>query len=212
MKKDTKKEITIFDYLAKVLPAIDLAFIIWIAFNSPSPWITTPIQLALPVFGLLALLIYKPKGRLNFYLSGIFMSIPLFAINCWSSQSCPTWIHEFPFIVCGLLLTNIFFDRIVVIAFALFTTIVPMYLNNNSSLSIITIVIAEIVVWVLFERSTAFLDFQKQIIAQKNKELEEKNKDILDSIRYAKRIQISLLPTEKYIERILNDKDKSTGA
>jgi len=32
---------------------------------------------------------------------------------------------------------------------------------------------------------------------------EEKNKDILDSIRYAKRIQQSLLPTEKYFERNL---------
>jgi len=35
--------------------------------------------------------------------------------------------------------------------------------------------------------------------------IEEKQKDILGSIRYAKRIQTSLLPTEKYIDRILND-------
>jgi len=34
--------------------------------------------------------------------------------------------------------------------------------------------------------------------------IEEKNKDILDSIRYAKRIQNSLLPTEVYIENALN--------
>jgi len=33
--------------------------------------------------------------------------------------------------------------------------------------------------------------------------IEEKQKDILDSIHYAKRIQASLLPTEKYIEKIL---------
>lgn len=32
--------------------------------------------------------------------------------------------------------------------------------------------------------------------------LAEKNKDIMDSIRYAKRIQHSLLPTDKYIDRI----------
>ena len=53
--------------------------------------------------------------------------------------------------------------------------------------------------------------------------IEEKQKDIIDSIRYAKRIQTSLLPTEKYIDKILNGqetnaltsnskKDKSTGA
>ncbi|MBA2611153.1 MAG: tetratricopeptide repeat protein [Bacteroidetes bacterium] len=45
-------------------------------------------------------------------------------------------------------------------------------------------------------------------LAQKNLEIEEKNKDILDSIRYAKRIQTSLLPTHKYIDRVLNEKDK----
>jgi hypothetical protein len=37
--------------------------------------------------------------------------------------------------------------------------------------------------------------------------IEKKQKDILDSIRYAKRIQSSLLPTEKYIDKIL-DKNK----
>jgi transcriptional regulator with GAF, ATPase, and Fis domain len=39
--------------------------------------------------------------------------------------------------------------------------------------------------------------------------IEEKNKDILSSIRYAKRIQTSLLPTEKYIDRILNNTPKN---
>lgn len=56
------------------------------------------------------------------------------------------------------------------------------------------------------------LNEQKKIIEAKNKELEEKNKDILDSLRYAKRIQTSLLPTQKYIERILNKRNEKTGA
>lgn len=37
--------------------------------------------------------------------------------------------------------------------------------------------------------------------------LEEKNKEMIDSITYAKRIQSSLMPTEKYIARILKSKD-----
>lgn len=45
--------------------------------------------------------------------------------------------------------------------------------------------------------------FQKQII-------DNKNKDILDSIRYAKRIQTSLLPSEKYLEKIFNKIKKSS--
>ncbi len=48
-------------------------------------------------------------------------------------------------------------------------------------------------------------------LAEKNHEIEEKQKEILDSIRYAKRIQTSLLPTDKYIDRILNQKERSIG-
>jgi len=40
------------------------------------------------------------------------------------------------------------------------------------------------------------------IISEQKKMVEEKQKDILDSIRYAKRIQTSLLPTEKYLDKI----------
>lgn len=43
-------------------------------------------------------------------------------------------------------------------------------------------------------------------INEQKKIIEEKNKDIIDSINYARRIQQSLLPTEKYIQRILNRK------
>jgi tetratricopeptide (TPR) repeat protein len=39
--------------------------------------------------------------------------------------------------------------------------------------------------------------------------IEQKNKDITDSIRYAKRIQLSLLPTEKLIHRTLSRLNKS---
>jgi len=38
-------------------------------------------------------------------------------------------------------------------------------------------------------------------IAEQKHEVEEKQKEILDSIRYAKRIQVSLLASEKYIHK-----------
>ena len=49
---------------------------------------------------------------------------------------------------------------------------------------------------------------QKNIIEEQKLIVEEKQKEILDSIHYAKRIQQSLLPTEKYIERSLNKPDR----
>lgn len=51
----------------------------------------------------------------------------------------------------------------------------------------------------------AEMERQKNIaLAAANEIIEQKNKDITDSINYAKRIQVSLLPTEIYIERTLN--------
>ncbi len=51
-----------------------------------------------------------------------------------------------------------------------------------------------------------------EISLQKNV-IEEKQKEILDSIHYAKRIQNALLPSEKYIDRNLNKlNDGSTGS
>lgn len=45
---------------------------------------------------------------------------------------------------------------------------------------------------------------QKQLILEQKQMVEEKQKEILDSIHYAKRIQTALLPTERYIERSLS--------
>jgi tetratricopeptide (TPR) repeat protein len=61
-------------------------------------------------------------------------------------------------------------------------------------------------------RTLRITNKQKGLIELKNKEtelqktiIEEKNRGIIDSIHYAKRIQRSLLPTEKYIEKSLNN-------
>jgi hypothetical protein len=47
---------------------------------------------------------------------------------------------------------------------------------------------------------------QTKIIEHQKHLVEEKQREILDSIRYAKRIQASLLPTEKYIQRVIEKK------
>lgn len=49
------------------------------------------------------------------------------------------------------------------------------------------------------------LEKHNKIEAQ-NRVIEEKQKEIIDSIRYARRIQNSLLPTEKYIKKIFDNK------
>ena len=46
------------------------------------------------------------------------------------------------------------------------------------------------------------IEEQKGIVEKQKEIVEEKQKEVLDSIHYAKRIQLSLLPQEKYIDKI----------
>ncbi len=48
------------------------------------------------------------------------------------------------------------------------------------------------------------VELAKSIIEHQKREVEEKQKEILDSIHYAKRIQTALITNEKYIEKSLN--------
>ena len=48
------------------------------------------------------------------------------------------------------------------------------------------------------------VELRTRQLDERNKVVEEKQKEVLGSIHYAKRIQVALLPHEKYIERNLN--------
>ncbi len=69
-------------------------------------------------------------------------------------------------------------------------------------ISLIAIAIAVIAVIVF--RSLRITRQQKQIIEIQKQLVEEKQSEVLDSIHYAKRIQQSLLPTGKYIDKNIN--------
>lgn len=55
----------------------------------------------------------------------------------------------------------------------------------------------------LMRRAHGIISAQKNEIEMQKNMVEAKQKEILDSIHYAKRIQRSLLPSERYIERQL---------
>ena len=53
-------------------------------------------------------------------------------------------------------------------------------------------------------KQKAIIEEQKEEVDKAFEKLHEKNKEVMDSINYAKRIQISLLPTERYISKKIN--------
>jgi hypothetical protein len=53
------------------------------------------------------------------------------------------------------------------------------------------------------QRANKQLEEKNQLIEHQKDLVEQKQKEILDSIQYARRIQQSLLPNDKYIGRVL---------
>ena len=49
------------------------------------------------------------------------------------------------------------------------------------------------------------IELQKEEVTEQKEKVEEKQKEILDSIRYAKKIQTALITSERYIYRKLNE-------
>jgi len=54
------------------------------------------------------------------------------------------------------------------------------------------------------QKQKAVIEQQKEIVEKAHLLLEEKNNEVIASIRYAKRIQDALLTSQKYIERNIN--------
>lgn len=55
------------------------------------------------------------------------------------------------------------------------------------------------------QRQKVIIENQKSVVEQAHWQLEEKNKEVLDSINYAKRIQTAILPSEKTMRNFLKD-------
>jgi len=62
------------------------------------------------------------------------------------------------------------------------------------------------------QKANQIISEQKNKVEYQKDVIETKNKEILDSIEYAKRIQQSLMPTEKYIDKKLKELNKNSKA
>ena len=69
---------------------------------------------------------------------------------------------------------------------------------------VVFIAISVSIIALIVFRSLRITKKQKEVIQIQKTLVEEHQKELIDSITYAKRIQQSLLPTEKYIERNMN--------
>lgn len=129
-------------------------------------------------------------------------------------------LHFFLLVMC--MIASVIFDSKLVIKVFIAVSIISFFtlrwymkdkigfINLPTHLKSVEEIVGGVILFLLFIITSVFfiffknenLNFQKAIIQQKEI-IEEKNKDITASITYAKRIQESLLPTEKYIDKNL---------
>lgn len=131
-------------------------------------------------FGAMSVLSGKDLG---FYLGFLVVSVPPILVFDTVKKGLIYTFMSVLFLILSIL-GNIFIEPICTIPFAM-----GIYLFN-----LFTVMATTITVVAIF----------KVELSESREKLAEKNKDITDSINYAQRIQKSLLPTEKSIERTLS--------
>jgi hypothetical protein len=76
------------------------------------------------------------------------------------------------------------------------------HMRKNMLIVFILVVLTTVVIFsIMLYKRFRLTQKQKDLIEEQKVLVEEKQGEILDSIRYAQRIQKSLLPTEKYLEK-----------
>jgi serine phosphatase RsbU (regulator of sigma subunit)/TPR repeat protein len=85
-----------------------------------------------------------------------------------------------------------------------FKTIVIFWTSIVIISSIIVLLLLAVVVLIIMKRNKERKN-DNAILTTKNHEIETKNRDIMDSIKYAKRIQNAILPPNKIVKEFLHD-------
>lgn len=83
-----------------------------------------------------------------------------------------------------------------------------VFKEEQKQQKLITLIISLVLIFIVVVLLLVFINLrqtqkQKLLIEYQKKSIEQKQKEILDSIEYAKRIQLSLLTSEKYIDKVL---------
>ncbi len=190
-----------WDYIFKVFPLVDLPFNI-LAIYLSNNWLATLIcALIFPIVAATTLFLSQKKNfQPGFVILGI-NGILFFYYIYVSGPNSPTWLN----IINVTIGSSFFFNnpkvgQTLMIIFSVLTGLTFYYMGASPVYSVI-ISFTLLAFIILFSRAYSYMQLQQSRILEKNKEIESKQKDITDSINYAKRIQYAVLPHEETIYR-----------
>lgn len=188
-------------YLTKIFPVIDLPFLILTVIYSEH-WLLSLCfgPLISIVAGTLLYLSAKYKFQPGYLIFSV-NAVVFFTFVFVSGHQAPTWPLMINMTIGAcFMLNNARLAQIIVGTMSIATAVI-FYLMGATFLYTCVIGISLVGFTVLFARVYNYIQIQTAKIESKSKELESKNKDITDSINYAKRIQYAVLPLEESIYR-----------
>ena len=193
----------IVQLIQKVTPPVILICTLVLGYTSVNPFVTIPAILLAPVVGIgFSKYGAKKEKSMRWYITVINGSL-VFLVCSFAGKNSPSFILGFT----NLLFVSISFNKplekainflfsfSVMIGGSLLSEMdLPLIIEGALCLALYAFVLNQVLVFVMKQGKE--IQLQKDII-------EEKHREVVDSIRYAKRIQNALITSEKSIENSL---------
>ncbi|MBC7863967.1 MAG: hypothetical protein IAF38_13405 [Bacteroidia bacterium] len=200
-KQNNEGTAEIYSYISRFLPLLHLPVIIINTVTSSEKLITFILSVALPVIGLTILKISSKKKKNLSWVIALLNSTFIFFICFVSGSKSPTWLTGFTWTFGMFFIFTDFFVQFAWIFYGFVLITVGSVFAGKTAIEIISTDIALLFIYFILNRTFNFLMIlNKRILVQKSN-IEIKNKEIMDSIYYARRIQRALITNEKYIEK-----------
>ena len=194
----------IIQLVQKVTPPVILLCALVLGYTSVNPRITVPATLMAPVIGIgLSKYGAKKNKSMRWYIA-IINGLLVFFICCLAGKNSPVFIIG----ITNILFVSIYFqkttEKVVNFLFSFSLLIGGSLLSEmQGSLIIEGALLLALYAFVL-NQTLLFVAMQSKEIQHQKEIIEEKHKEVMDSIHYAKRIQSALITSEKSIELSLN--------
>ncbi len=195
----------LYGFITTTLIAVDICLVSTLTYTSAHLLITFILYTSFPALAIIAMNTIERIGKRFPFI--IFCSISPFMLGylCYfSGLQSPGWLTAFPLITITLFLIDSLILKFIFI-FSYLTALVISCLMIKMEISQLLFILLAIGIYgAVFGRCLHYFQMQQMRIEAQKKLIEEKNKEVMDSIRYARRIQTSLLPTEVYIGKSID--------
>jgi len=195
----------LYRFITVTLIVVDVILVSTLTYTSSHPVTTFFLYISFPAMAILAMKsIEKINKPYPFIMFCTVSPLILGSLCYFSGLSSPGWLTTFPLVTITLLILDSLMLKIIYQLLYLIALAGSCLLIGMDFSTLFYIILAIGIYSAVLERCLNYFRMQQIRIEAQKKLIEEKNQEVMDSIRYARRIQTSLLPTTKYFSRHLD--------